>query len=359
MLSSNNSFNFSQPIVQTQNAMGDGNQQSLNLAYNIPINVGMPTQPPAQPQMPYYPPPAQPQPYYPPPQPYCPPPQMYCPPQQPYCPPPVQIPQQPILLPQPIPVPQPVPIPRPVPVPVPVPVPQPQQPPQQPHKQDNSFQFVLLLILLMLGKRKSSNPVTIGNNVVNNANNVQRKNSPLAFDLNGDGVKTSNNKIRFDINGDGRLDLINDVSREDGTLTIDSDRDGKSGENGAELLGDNTNLSRFGINGRFKDGFDALKAIAEDAKRRGLINRDNVLDADELKILEREYGLKMKVGGLNSRAGSLADAGIQSINLSNGKKTYKDNFDGQGNDILNQEGADFTKTGGGDGTYGDIFFRYD
>lgn len=49
MFNSTNSFNFGTPIGQSQFGFG-GDQQSLNLNYNIPVNVGIPMQPMAQPQ---------------------------------------------------------------------------------------------------------------------------------------------------------------------------------------------------------------------------------------------------------------------------------------------------------------------
>ena len=95
----------------------------------------------------------------------------------------------------------------------------------------------------------------------------------------------------------------------------------------------------------FKDGFEALKALATDA---GLINGkdDNVLDENDLAVLEKDYGLKMKANGYNSEAQSLADLGITEINLAQtDSTTLTDDFDGNGNQLMQQEGATFILNG--------------
>jgi len=187
--------------------------------------------------------------------------------------------------------------------------------------------------------------------------NLTIKHSPLTLDMNGDGVKTSNKLTRFDIDGNGTVDTINDISPEDALLSIDADGNGASGENGKELLGDNTDLSRFGIQGKFQDGFEALNAIAAQAKQRGLINQDDTLDSNELKVLESAYGLKAKQGSLNARSQSADAAGIQDINLASGAKKRISNFDNRGNDTLQSDGATFTRADGRILGYEDIFFQ--
>jgi hypothetical protein len=395
MLTSNNSFNFQTPITQTQNAMGGGNQQSLNLSYNIPVTVGVPLPPsgyvmpqqppPQQPQQPQYgqPPqyPPQPQypqpPQYPPQPPWCPPPQQppWCPPQ--YCYPP----QQPPIIIQPPPQ-------------------QPQQPDfslfqnffnsviqvinqnkQQPSPapQQDSSNISLLLVLLLFNKqkpRRSSPPPTQPppqpppppppvrvDDYKEEAKVISKKGSPLVLDLDGqNGVNTSDSQINFDLDGDGKSDLINNIAKGDAVLTIDSDRNGVSGEGGDELLGDFTDLRKFGIQGKFSDGYDALGAIVKDAIARGLIDpkRANTqyLDDNDLKILEQYYGLRIKVGGLENDSQSLSSAGVKGISLANGKLSRVNDFDGRGNDLLNKEGATFTRTDGSEGGYGDIFFKF-
>ena len=167
--------------------------------------------------------------------------------------------------------------------------------------------------------------------------------SPLSFDLNGDGVKTSNELIQYDIDGDGKLDTINDSA--DAILVFDADGDGISGEDGSECFGDNTDLDGDGVADRYKDGFEALKALAN---KEGLVNGidDNTLDENDLKILEEKYGLQIKTDGYNSEGKSLFDAGITEINLSTtDETTLHKNYDGQYNDLMTQEGATFVVNG--------------
>ena len=167
--------------------------------------------------------------------------------------------------------------------------------------------------------------------------------SPLSFDLNGDGVKTSDELIQYDIDGDGKLDTINDSA--DAILVFDADGDGISGEDGSECFGDNTDLDGDGVADGYKDGFEALKALAN---KEGLVNGidDNTLDENDLKILEEKYGLQIKTDGYNSEASSLFDAGITEINLATtDETTLHKNYDGQYNDLMTQEGATFVVNG--------------
>ena len=167
--------------------------------------------------------------------------------------------------------------------------------------------------------------------------------SPLSFDLEGDGVKTSDELIRYDIDGDGDLDTINDSA--DAILVFDADGDGISGEDGSECFGDNTDLDGDGKADGYKDGFEALKALAN---KEGLVDgvNDNTLDVDDLKILEEKYGLQIKTDGYNSEASSLFDAGITEINLATtDETTLHKNYDGKSNDLMTQEGATFVVNG--------------
>jgi len=178
--------------------------------------------------------------------------------------------------------------------------------------------------------------------------------SPLSFDLNGDGVQTSDNIVDFDIDGDGVVDKINDSA--DGVLVFDADGDGISGEDGSELFGDNTDLDGDGVKDGHKDGFAALKAFAQKA---GVINGedDMVIDENDIKFLEENYGFKMKANGYNSEAQSLLDLGITEINLADtDETTMNDNFDGKGNQLTTQEGATF-KQNGETKEYADIWHR--
>ena len=177
--------------------------------------------------------------------------------------------------------------------------------------------------------------------------------SPLSFDLNGDGVQTSDKKTVFDIDGDGVEDLIYDSA--DAVLVFDADGDGVSGEDGSECFGNNTDLDGDGINDGYKDGFEALKALAS---REGLIGEnDEKLSGDDLKLLEEKYGLKIKMQGYNSQAVSLSEAGITEINLSKSNETsVENNFDGLGNQLMKQEGATFV-VNGVEREYADIWHK--
>ncbi len=178
--------------------------------------------------------------------------------------------------------------------------------------------------------------------------------SPLSLDINGDGVQTSNTVVDFDIDGDGKVDKINDSA--DAVLVFDKDGDGISGADGSECFGDNTDLDGDGVKDGYKDGFEALKAFAS---QNGLINGvdDNVLDENDIKFLEENYGFKVKAGGYNSEAQSLLDLGITEINLAQtDETTMVDNFDGNGNQLMHQEGATF-KINGETREYADIWHR--
>jgi hypothetical protein len=164
-----------------------------------------------------------------------------------------------------------------------------------------------------------------------------RKDTPLTFDLNGDGVKTSDKMIQYDIDGDGTVDNINDVA--DGTLTI------RGGATGKDLFGNNTDLDGDGKADGFKNGFDALKTLA---LQEGIIDgkQDMVLDANDLALLQKKYQLAMKTAGYNSKNENLGDLGIGEINLGKTNATQTaQNFDGQGNDLMTQEGSTFTLNG--------------
>ncbi len=176
--------------------------------------------------------------------------------------------------------------------------------------------------------------------------------SPLSLDIDGDGVSTSEEEIYYDINGDGKLDKINNSA--DAVLVFDADGNGISGENGKECFGDNTDLDGDGKADGYKDGFEALKALA---RKENLINGidDNKLDINDIKFLEEKYGLKLKLKGYNDEAISLLDAGITEINLSITDETRtQKNFDGLYNDLMTQEGATF-KIDGEEHEYADLW----
>ncbi len=166
--------------------------------------------------------------------------------------------------------------------------------------------------------------------------------SPLGFDLDDDGYETSNELMQFDIDGDGKLDNINNVL--EGILAFDKDGDGVVGKDGSELFGNNTDLNNDGKADGYKDGFEALKALA---KQENLIDgdKDMALDADDLKLLSEKYGLTMQMG-YNGKTQSLESLGITQINLAKTDETkLEDNFDGKYNQLMTQEGATFVQNG--------------
>jgi hypothetical protein len=180
--------------------------------------------------------------------------------------------------------------------------------------------------------------------------------SPLSLDFDGDGKFISDEKVQFDIDGDGSLDTVNDVDEGDLLLRFDADGDGVSGENGTELLGDNADLSRFGVHGQYKDGFEALYALAS---RFGLVGgSDTTLSARDLSVLEQQTGLQVSAGGLNGQSVSFAEKGLNSIELGNAATTRTTHdFDGRGNALTTRQGAGFTTVDGGWGSMADIWFR--
>jgi len=166
--------------------------------------------------------------------------------------------------------------------------------------------------------------------------------SPLAFDLDNNGFKTSNDLIKYDIDGDGVLDNINNVF--EGVLAFDKDGDGIVGADGSELFGNNTDIDGDGVGDGYKDGFEALKALAY--KENLIDGQDDMeLDENDLNLLSQKYGLSMKMG-YTGEAKSLKDIGLTSINLASTNETHlQDDFDGQGNQLMTQEGATFIQNG--------------
>jgi hypothetical protein len=131
--------------------------------------------------------------------------------------------------------------------------------------------------------------------------------SPLALDINGQkGIQTSDKKVNFDIDGDGKLDQVNDVK--EGVLAFGA------GKNGKQLFGDNTDLNGDGKADGYKNGFEALRALA---KKEGMYNEkagDTKLDAKDIATLEQKYNFGMKQG-YNGQTESLAKHGVTEIEL--------------------------------------------
>ncbi|MFP4061619.1 MAG: hypothetical protein ACLFS2_02375 [Halochromatium sp.] len=169
--------------------------------------------------------------------------------------------------------------------------------------------------------------------------------SPLAMDLEGDGIDTTNETTRYDINGDGSRETVNDV--DDAILAING------GDDGSELLGNNTDL---GLGKSYDNGFDALHALGE---KHGLVGgEDQVLDNSDIDTLERELDFGVKTDGYNSEVRSLGDVGVTQINLGEaGETQWNSDFDGRGNALETQEGATFVNEDGETNEYADVWHR--
>jgi hypothetical protein len=181
------------------------------------------------------------------------------------------------------------------------------------------------------------------------ADEVARLASPLIFDLENTGLQLTNPQmIQVDIDGDGTLELITDLDAELGLLVFDSKGDGLEDITGADMFGDNTDLSKYGINapsedGKFKDGFQALRALCEHLK---IVDAGKqYLDQSDLAMLEDKVGLRMRVGGmLSSDDRRFSDVGVTHINLGNPKQTQHIEdapSDRWGNKVIYQDGAKF------------------
>ena len=173
--------------------------------------------------------------------------------------------------------------------------------------------------------------------------------SPLALDINGEkGIQTSDKKVNFDIDGDGKLDQVNDV--QEGVLAFGAGKDGK------QLFGDNTDLNGDGKADGYKNGFEALRALA---KKEGMYNEqagDTKLDAKDIATLEQKYNFGMKQG-YNAETESLAKHGVSEIELGseNARTTARQ---GDQKDVIlqEQEGATF-KQNGQTKEYADVWHR--
>lgn len=183
------------------------------------------------------------------------------------------------------------------------------------------------------------------------AGDVAKLASPLIFDLEGTGLQLSDEvrMIAVDIDGDGEKEWITDIDAELGLLIFDSTGEGIRELTGADMFGDNTDLTHYGItapneDGKFKDGFQALRALCEHFR---LIDAGKqFLDVSDLAFLEEKVGLRMRVGGIdNGEQRSFEEVGISQINLGNPEQTqHIDDApeDRWGNKMMFQDGATFT-----------------
>lgn len=196
------------------------------------------------------------------------------------------------------------------------------------------------------------------------ANKVGELGSPLIFDLEGTGLQISKpSMIAVDLDGDGKLEMITDLDAELGLLVFDSQVEGRTDVTGADMFGDNTDLSAYGIqapteDGNFKDGFQALRALCEHYK---LVDKSKqYLDQSDLMFLEEKVGLRMRVGGILSGDNrNFTEVGVSQINLGNPAQTQhlEDAAEDRwGNKLMLQDGATFTVRGEVR-KYADIWFK--
>lgn len=177
--------------------------------------------------------------------------------------------------------------------------------------------------------------------------------SPLIFDLEGQGLKLKNGgMIEVDLDGDGKTEMISELDAHIGLLVFDSkwepEDDGEFEAAGRDMFGNGTDLSAYGIkgpqdDGSFENGFDALRALCEHFE---IAHGDKQhLDADDLAVLEKEVGLRMRVGGVaDGEDQTFGQVGISRINL--GKPDAIQSIeqaeeDMYGNKLMRQDGATF------------------
>jgi hypothetical protein len=152
--------------------------------------------------------------------------------------------------------------------------------------------------------------LTDNNSVISKTIDFYARYSPLVLDLDRDGVELVSiydANVRFDINNDGEADRVGWVSKDDGLLAIDTNKDGMI-NNQSELFGETdvvsngfANLSQYDENG---DGIiDANDAVWNDLIIWQDANTDGISDAGEMITLNQ--------------------AGIASINLNAAETDYE------------------------------------
>jgi hypothetical protein len=179
------------------------------------------------------------------------------------------------------------------------------------------------------------------------AKNTSSLASPLVMDLEGTGLKIRHaHLVAVDVDGDGQREVVTDLEPSMGLLLFNAD-----GSELAGAFGDNTDLSAYGVETPvegFADGFAALRALCEHlglVKGRGAMS----LDADAIAFLEREVGLRVRLGGVRGEdERSLTELGITRFDLGDERHvdllslSEKDAF---GNRMMRQRGATFVIQG--------------
>jgi len=177
--------------------------------------------------------------------------------------------------------------------------------------------------------------------------NVQQGHAsdPLVFNTSGGGIQTSNQqKVVADI--DGKNETVNNITANESVATINI-----NGKN--QILGDKTDLSSLGISQKPTSAQDAFNLIAQKAYSEHLISSPTNLNSHDLQVLHEKFGLSVNAGSLNGPSESFAQAGIKSMNLSNGPTQTQNNFDGNGNTLV-QNG---TTVNGNQNSVGDVWYQ--
>ncbi len=183
------------------------------------------------------------------------------------------------------------------------------------------------------------------------ADKVAELYSPLIFDLDGTGLKLQNSgMIEVDLDGDGKTELVSDLDAYTGLLVFDSKQDDteEGRAYGRDMFGNGTDMSAYDItgpkdDGTFNNGFEALRAMAE--KYELVKGSKQHLDAEDLKFLENEVQLRMRVGGIaDGEDRRFSAVGISRIDLGAADKIKsldESPEDQWGNKLMHQEGATF------------------
>ncbi len=132
------------------------------------------------------------------------------------------------------------------------------------------------------------------------------------------------------------MSKISGLGKDDAKLVFDPNNNGIYGETGLELFGNSTDIHGTGQQGNFANGFDALRAYAALHLGEEAV-ADDVLDANELKTLEENHGLRLNVNG---EIKTLSEKGVTEIRLDFHESDQVDEF---GNEF--RQKANFIRNG--------------
>ena len=175
-------------------------------------------------------------------------------------------------------------------------------------------------------------------------------NSPLILDMDGDGVVSAVAGFGIDVDGNGKADGA--ATKGDKMLAM-TDVNGNGKIDGAEVFGDRTVSPFTGKAVNAKNGFEALKIIAQQAKQYTGIDcmNGNSVDMAKLQQALNKYGVTLGfVNGSNNNEIEKLN-GVASINVGN-YKTVNESGDAQ----HRQQGS-FVRTDGTQGKIDDVWFK--